>query len=356
MKQKVILDPHFRRVGEIFTPPDRERLNALADVVWGRDEPMPENEVTAVGDEVEAIVGADWRYGPIERFPRLRAFLEVSGRFPDPETFDYAACFARGIRVLSCAPAFAPSVAEMALSLALAVARDVAAGDTALRAGTERFGWAGNANVFHLFDQPVGFIGFGSIARTLKPLLAPFRCPIQVYDPWLTDAFLRTQGVEPVGLERLLETSKVTFVLAAPTATNRALLGREHLARIPRGAVLILVSRAHLVDFDALTEMLYEGRFRAGIDVYPIEPLPADHPIRKAPGAVLSAHRAGGDANGFRSIGRIVVNDLEAILAGHAPQEMQSAQLESIRNQGSRAQSTSERYVWNSIRTEKKDV
>jgi phosphoglycerate dehydrogenase-like enzyme len=351
-----MLDPHFRTLGEIFTPEDLGRLRMIADVVWGRDEPMPEAEVAAVRDEVEAVIAADWRYGPVERFPRLRAFLEVSGRFPDPDAFDYGQCFARGIRVLSCAPAFAPSVAEMALSLALAVARDVPAGDAAIRAGAERFGRAGNADTFHLFGQTVGFIGFGSIARALKPLLAPFRCPIQVYDPWLTDAFLRTQGVEPVGLERLLETSKVTFVLAAPTAANRALLDRERLARIPRGAALILVSRAHLADFDALKEMLYEGRFRAGIDVYPVEPLPKDHPIRRAPGAVLSAHRAGGDADGFRNIGRIVVNDLEAILAGHAPQEMQPAQPESIRNQGSRARSTSERYVWNPTWAEKKDV
>jgi phosphoglycerate dehydrogenase-like enzyme len=352
MKPKVILDPHFRRMEEIFTPEDRERLNALADVVWGRNEPMPEAE--AVREDVEAIVAADWRYGPVERFPRLRAFLEVSGRFPDPETFDYMTCFARGVRVLSCAPAFAPSVAEMALSLALAVGRDVAAGDAAIRAGTERFGRSGNENTFHLFDQPVGFIGFGSIARALKPLLAPFRCPISVFDPWLTDAYLRTQGVTPVGLERVLETSKVIFVLAAPTATNRALLSRERLALIPAGASLILVSRAHLVDFDALTEMLHAGRFRAGIDVYPVEPLPSDHPIRQAPGTVLSAHRAGGDAHGFRNIGRIVVNDLEAILAGHAPQEMQSAQPEIIRNQGSRAASTSEKYVWKPV--EKKDA
>jgi phosphoglycerate dehydrogenase-like enzyme len=344
MKQKVIVDPHFRTLKEIFTPEDLTRLHEIADVVWGKEKPMPPGEIEAVRDEAAAVVAADWRHGPVECFPRLRAILEVSGRFPDPETLDYAACFARGIRVLSCAPAFGPAVAEMALGLALAVARDIPAGDAAMRSGTEKYGRRGNENAFHLFDQPVGFIGFGGIARALKPLLAPFRCPIQVYDPWLSPGFLRTQGVTPVDLEKLLRTSKVIFVLAVPSAENRALLNQEGLGLIAPGAALILVSRAHLVDFDALTQMLLEGRLRVGLDVFPEEPLPKDHPIRKATGAVLSAHRAGGDAHGFRNIGRMVVNDLEAVLSGHAPQEMQTAQPEFISGLGTRSQNTTETY------------
>ena len=73
------------------------------------------------------------------------------------------------------------------------------------------------------------------------------------------------------------------------------------------GAVLALISRSHLVDFDALTELVTAGRFKAVIDVFPQEPLPADHPIRRAPGVVLSAHRAGSVARDLRLIGRMVV-------------------------------------------------
>jgi phosphoglycerate dehydrogenase-like enzyme len=332
--EKVLVDPNFRSMDEVFTPEDLARLRSFAEVVWGQDAALPLDQVAAVGKDVVAVVCAAWRYGSLEAFPNLRAILEVSGKFPDSDTLDYAECFRRGIRVLSCAPAFGPAVAEMALALALAVARDVAAGDAAMRAGTEKYYRAGNAGSFLLYDQPVGFIGFGGLARALKPLLAPFRCPIQVYDPWLKEGFLRRQGVTPVALDTLLSTSKVIFVLAAPSSENRALLNRERLRRIPRGAALVLISRAHLVDFDALTEMVTEGRFKAAIDVFPTEPLPPDHPIRKAPNTVLSAHRAGGDAGGYRFIGRMVVDDLEAIVAGLPPQEMQAAQPELIRRRG----------------------
>jgi phosphoglycerate dehydrogenase-like enzyme len=162
-------------------------------------------------------------------------------------------------------------------------------------------------------------------------LLAPFGCPILVYDPWLGQGYLRSLGVEPVTLERLLCDSQVIFVLASPSAENRALLSRELLAQIQPGAVLVLISRAHLVDFDALTELVLAGRFKAAIDVFPQEPLPLDHPIRQAPGAILSAHRAGSVKEGLWELGRLVVDDLEVIVQGLPPQRLQVAQPEIIK-------------------------
>lgn len=235
-----------------------------------------------------------------------------------------------GILVLPAAPAFGPQVAEMALGMALAACRDIVAGDRAMREGTERSLHAGNAGTFVLYGKPVGFVGYGGLARSLRPLLAPFGCPISVYDPWLGDSYLRSQGVEPSDLETLVDTSRFIVVLATPSSENRALLSRDLLEKVRPDAVLVLISRPHLVDFDALTELVLAGRFRAAIDVFPTEPLPPDHPNRRAPGAVLSAHRAGSVAEGLREIGRYVVVDLEAILRGLPPQRLQVAQPELV--------------------------
>ena len=71
-----------------------------------------------------------------------------------------------------------------------------------------------------------------------------------------------------------------------------------------------------MVDFDALTELVIAGRFRAAIDVFPREPLEPDHPIRQAPNAILSAHRAGTVKEGLWEIGEMVLDDLEVILRG----------------------------------------
>ncbi|MBV7331828.1 hypothetical protein KFU94_27085 [Chloroflexi bacterium TSY] len=71
---------------------------------------------------------------------------------------------------MTCAPAFARQVAEMALGLALAAGREIVVGDRAMRANEERYSKEGNVGTFMLYDQPVGFIGYGSLARSLNPL------------------------------------------------------------------------------------------------------------------------------------------------------------------------------------------
>lgn len=335
IKNKVILDPHSRRMANIFTAEDLSRLQDAAEVCWARDEPMPDCEIGKVREEVVAIITGQWRYGDIDRFPNIRAVLEVGGGFPLPEVLNYETCFSRGIRVLSCAPAFGPAVAEMGLALALACSRQVAWADSAFRGDEPN--WSHTdfeteiGSPFTLYGKQVGFIGFGGLARSLKPLLEPFSCPIQAYDPWLTDIYLRTQDVTPVDLDTLLKTSRLIFVLAVPSASNRGFLDREKLNLIRQDAVFLLLSRAHVVDFDALTEMLGQGLFRAGIDVFPEEPLPRDHPIRKVKHAVLSSHRAGAIGDALLNIGRVVANDIEAICQGLVPQEMQVAQPEFIR-------------------------
>jgi phosphoglycerate dehydrogenase-like enzyme len=327
-RRKVIVDPFFRSMDDIFSPPEAERLADLVEIVWGRDEPMPVEAFRAALREAFAVVSAGWRYGDVlDDASKLRAILTVSGGWP-PE-LDYARCFERGIRVLSAAPAFAEAVAEMALALALASSRDVVAEDRLVRATHERWlSSAGTLGTFLLAGKRVGFVGFGNIGRRLRALIEPFGCELCAYDPWLTDAYLREESVEPTSLRQLVETSRVIFVLATPTTENRALLSRELLELVQPDAVLVLVSRAYVVDFEALTELVLEGRFRAAIDVFPSEPLDPAHPIRTAPGVVLSPHRAGLVQGALWEIGRRVVDDLEAMVSGLPPRRLQVAELE----------------------------
>ena len=328
-KINVLVDPSFRRMDEIFSTADQVRLHEVADVIWGQDEPMDLTDAAAALTQAEAVICANWRYGDaLYQALQLRAILTVSGGFP--LDFDYDYCFDKRIRVLSVAPAFGPQVAEMALGMAIAAAREIVGGDRAMRAGTEEYLHQGNVGTFSLYGQPVGFIGFGGLARALQALLQPFGCPISVYDPWLGDGYLRRQGVTPVDLETLLAQSRVTFVLAVPSAENQALLSRAKLELISAGAVLVLISRAHVVDFDALTELVLAGRFRAAIDVFPQEPLAPDHPIRQAQGAILSAHRAGSVKEAMWQLGEMVVDDLEAIAQGLPSRRLQLAEPELV--------------------------
>ena len=337
MKTKVIVNPSFRKMDEIFSPEDQRRMHDLVDVVWGKDDRMPPEDFLRALPSADVVVTSGWHYGDaLGKAERLKAIMDVSGSFP--LGLDYDACYQRRIRVLSAAPGFGRQVAEFSLGLAIDAARQISYGDRLMRRGEEAYLWHGNVDTFLLYDQPVGIIGYGSLARALHPLLLPFGVGISVYDPWLGDGYLKRQGLRPVSLEELLATSKFIFVMAIPSVENKAMLSRELLALIQPNAVLILASRAHVIDFDAATEMVLEGRFKLATDVFPIEPLPADHPIRGAEGAILSAHRAGSVAQGMVELGEMVVDDLEAIVKGMPPRRLQMAEPElSLRYTSTRA-------------------
>jgi phosphoglycerate dehydrogenase-like enzyme len=226
----------------------------------------------------------------------------------------------------------------MGLGLALAATRQIAWTDRAFRTNEPNWSHTDLATpigeTFTLYGKPIGMIGYGGLARALRPLLAPFGGAVQAYDPWLTPIYLQRQGVQPAALNDLLANSQVIFVLATPSSANRALLSRAELELIRPDAVFVLLSRAHVVDFDVLTELVLAGRFRAAIDVFPEEPIARDHAIRQAEGAVLSSHRAGAIGEALQNVGRLVADDLEALCAGLVPQQLQHAQPEYIQLRG----------------------
>ena len=189
-RYKILLDPGFRKMEEIFDPGDLARLNATAGVLWARNDKIPDEVLNPLKADLFAVVSPGWRYGSLSDFPQLRAILDVGGGFPSPAALDYQECFRRGIRVLTCAPAFGPQVAEMALGMVLASSREIVEGHNAFTMGKERYLWDGNIGTFTLYGQTVGFIGYGGLARSLRRLLDPFGCQILAYDPWLPDHYL----------------------------------------------------------------------------------------------------------------------------------------------------------------------
>lgn len=327
-RQLVILQPAPQRADRIFRPAARAELERDFRVVDLSDD-HDQDAFDRALPEAFAIIGQPDL--PTERLARataLRAICNVEGNFfPN---VDYATAFARGIHVLGCGPAYAQAVAEHALGLALDVARGISREDRAFRSGTELYVADGNADAVLLRGARVGLIGYGNLGRALRPLLEAFAVDLRVHDPWLPDGALRAWGLEPATLDEVLEHSHVVFVLATVTADSEHLLGSAELAKLSDGARLILVSRAAVVDYDALHAELDAGRILAGVDVWPVEPVPADDPFRQLEGLVFSGHRAGGIPQAFVQIGDMVVDDLRQIAAGLPPVRMQVAARELV--------------------------
>lgn len=323
----IIVDTWPRKIEQIFDDTQLDRLASLGrlETVDSRHQP---DRFEQLLDQATIILGQpDLPVSRLDRAQHLKAIINVEGNFfPN---VNYQACFARGIPVLSIAPAFAVPVAEMALGLALDLARGITSADVAMRAGTEQYGTKSDHNSVLLSQTNIGIIGYGGIGRALRKLLSGFSARVGVFDPWLPDSVVTEDNCLPQSLDELLEHSDAIFVCTASTSENRHLLGRKELERIKSDAMLVLISRADVVDFAPLLEMVNAGRFVAAVDVFPEEPVPANDPVRHSK-LLLSSHRAGGIRPAMSLAAEMILDDLSLILAGLSPVRLQPARKETV--------------------------
>jgi phosphoglycerate dehydrogenase-like enzyme len=318
-KPLILIDPLPRTLDSICDPSTRRRLENLGRLLISEDRPMPDEMIEQHLPETVLLFGQTaMPRERVERAPRLKAIFNVETNFLP--NVDYSACHQRGVWVLSPTSAFAEAVAESALGMAIDLARGITVADRAFRAGTEKYGLAGNEQSFMFAKAPVGIIGFGDLGRKFRALIAPFRNPVAVYDPWLPDDLIRSHDCEPVGLDDLLATSRVVFVFASVTTENQGFLGKREFELMQPGSAFLLMSRAAVVDFPEFLRQVKSGRIIAATDVFPTEPVDPDDTVRKVDGLLLSAHRTGGMVEALHQIGRMTVADAELILKGLPPQ------------------------------------
>jgi phosphoglycerate dehydrogenase-like enzyme len=260
--------------------------------------------------------------------PHLRAIFNVETNFLP--NVDYEECFRRGIHVLAPGGVFAAPVAEMALGMALSLARNIHGEHAAFLRGEEKWLFEGNAQSELLAGSTVGIIGFGDLGRALHRLLQPFAPRVQVFDPWLPEGHLRRLGVEPVGFDELMAGNRFVFVMATITSDNAGMIDARSLGLMQQGAMLLLMSRAAAADFSALTQAAASGRIKVATDVFPTEPLPKDDPIRQVPNMLFSPHRAGALTFALREIGTRVLEDLDLVSRGLPPVACRRAERETV--------------------------
>jgi len=328
-KPKIIIDPQPRTMDLIFDAKAQSKLTQLADLTVFDSGPMPAEMLERALPEAEIIIGqSDLPRERLERSNKLRAIFNVEGNFLP--NIDYGYCFSRGIRVLIASPAFAVAVAEMALAFALNLARGVSKNARAFHERNEIYGFESNWDCFLFTGSRVGIIGFGDLARAFRPMLRPFRCLVKVYDPWLPEREILRNDCTPARLDEVLSSSDAVFVFASVTSENQGFLGARELSLIRPGGLFVLMSRAGVVDFEALTAAAQSGHLKVATDVFPEEPFSKDHPIRDLPNAILSAHRSGGIQEAFTEIGNMVLSDVELLLHGLPPFSCKVAQPETV--------------------------
>jgi (S)-sulfolactate dehydrogenase len=209
------------------------------------------------------------------------------------DNIDLPACEARGIKVLPATGANDVSVAEYVIAGALMLIRGSYFSTLAVQQGK----WPRNQLIGREVEgTTLGLIGFGSIARHVARRAIALGMHVVAYDAFLTPHHpaWADHGVTPATLDDVLAKSDVLSLHVPLTDGTRALINADAIARMKQGAIVINTARGGVLDDVAVANALREGKLGgAMIDVFPVEPLPADNVYVDVPNLILTPHIAG---------------------------------------------------------------
>ncbi|MFG3180878.1 MULTISPECIES: D-2-hydroxyacid dehydrogenase family protein [Streptomyces] len=246
----------------------------------------------------------------LARLPRLKLLVASGMR---NSVIDYAAAEAHGVTVCGTASSSTPPV-ELTWALLLGLARGIVEESQALRAGGP---WQSTVGA-DLHGRRLGLLGLGRIGSRVAQVGLAFGMRVTAWSQNLTKEYADEVGVHlAASKEELLANSDFVSVHLALSDRTRGLLGAPELALLKPTAYLINTSRAAIVDRDALLAALHEGRIAgAGVDVFDVEPLPADHPMRTAPRLLATPHLGYVSQANYRTYYGQAVENIQAYLAG----------------------------------------
>lgn len=302
----------------------------IREVHWTRD--MPAEERAARFDAAlpgaDAIVVAPWirdipPFTP-ERWELASSVKVIAGTFDNRfgGWLDVGDANRRGVPVIDTSRSMTPSVAEFALAMTLNLIRNIPEAVHIVRDGDWPEGhWDQPGFVYgDLTGRKVGLAGFGSINRRYAELVAPFHCDVATCDPFVDPAVLEKAGVRSVAtLEDLAAQSEVFIIGIPPTPATQGIISASVIDALPKGALLVLVTRMAVVEQDALWRRALAGEIRAAIDVFEPEPPPAGAPFRTSPYVIATPHMAGNTSICHRRCFTTACNDALTVLNGGKP-------------------------------------
>jgi len=203
------------------------------------------------------------------------------------------------------------AVAECAVALMWAAARDLTRMDREMRAGN----WV-RSDALQLTGRTIGLLGFGGIATEVARLVLGMGMKVLAWNR----SPKTFPGVRFVELDRLLAESDVLSMHLLLNEDTKNFLSRERIAAMRPGAILINTARGALVDEDAMVDALRSGHLRhAALDVFRVEPLPTGHVLTSLPNVTLSAHSAFRTAEAAHNLINAALDHCRRISRGRTP-------------------------------------
>ena len=311
-RPRIAVIDDWQRVAE--NSADWSDLVARADLRFFH-EPFPSEDAAAAAlGDCDAILAMRERTlftdSLLARLPHLKFFNMTGRRAKGLDTIA-----ARGITVaITGGGEQGEDTAEHTLALILSSARHIPAADQSMRTG----GFQTSVRPgMRLAGRTIGLLGFGLIGRRVAAYALALEMQVITWSRSLASGAAEpVQGVTSVAFDTLFSEADIVSVHLVLVPETRGIVGKNEIGRMKRGALLVNTSRAAIVDETALLEALDERRIRAALDVFPEEPLPRNHPLRQAPGTVLTPHLGYATRENYEHFYRTSVENALAFLNG----------------------------------------
>ena len=270
------------------TVPAFEKIKARADVVIFRERLDSLAKIERVPKEMDRLLLMRERTyfsdNEYSRLPRLK-LISQTGR--TSRHLDLPSATRRGIAVAGTPAHHGTSTKELTIGLILALMRKIPEVDRRMREES----WPPVAGRL-LEGKTVGVLGFGRIGQEVGRILKAFNTRVLAYARTLTGERAGQIGAECVSMETLLRESDIVTIHVPLNPNTRGMIGEKQFAMMKAGALLVNTARGPIVSETALVKALETGQLGGvGLDVFDIEPLPIDHPLRRFDNAILLSHR-----------------------------------------------------------------
>jgi phosphoglycerate dehydrogenase-like enzyme len=291
---------------------DWDRLKGRAEVTTFADHLADEDALVARLAPFDAVAlmreRTPFPRRVLERLPNLK-LITTSGMWN--ASVDLAACEERGIVVCGTQTG-GGGTAQVTWALIFALAQQITVVDRDVREGRWQTGVGDE-----LAGKTLGLIGLGRVGSKVARAAAAFDMNVIAWSSNMTAERATAAGAKLVGRDELLAQADYVSVHLVLGDRSRGLLGTAELGLMKPTAYLINTSRGPIVDEAALIEALQQGRIAgAGLDVFDVEPLPADHPLRRLPNTVLTPHIGYVSKASYAVFYSQMLEDIEAWLAG----------------------------------------
>jgi D-3-phosphoglycerate dehydrogenase len=273
-------------------------------------------EITTADAVITRNAGLD--RSAMEQAHRLKV-IGNHGTGLDPVDVDCATEL--GIPVVYTPYANAESVAELTVSLMLALAKQLRSADQATRSGDFTFKY--HSGIQELSKKTLGIIGFGRIGRRVIEIMqAAFKMSVLVYSPSSSQEAVHALGAQKVqSLSTLLQDSDIVSLHVPLKSSTYHLIGRNELSLMKPTALLINTARGSVVDEQALIATLQKGQIAgAGLDVYASETMSKGYALLELNNVILTPHIGGSSDEALQRTALDVVKQVIDVLNGTYPQ------------------------------------